>query len=56
MTRRDFPGGPAVQNPPAMAGNSGSIPDLGTEVPHALGQLNPNATTPELACPRAQAP
>ena len=26
---RDFPGGTVVKNPPANAGDTGSIPDLG---------------------------
>ena len=26
---RDFPGGPVVKNPPANAGDTGSIPGLG---------------------------
>ena len=32
-THRDFPGGPAVKNPPAEAGNTNSI--LGPGGPHA---------------------
>ena len=32
-THRDIPGGPAVKNPPAKAGNTGSI--LGPGGPHA---------------------
>ena len=31
---RDFPSGPAVKNPPANAGYVGSIPGLGTKIPH----------------------
>ena len=27
--KRDFPGGPVVKNPPANAGGTSSIPDLG---------------------------
>ena len=27
--KRDFPGGPVVQNPPANAGDTGLIPGLG---------------------------
>ena len=27
--KSDFPGGPVVKNPPANAGDTGSIPDLG---------------------------
>ena len=45
---RDFPGGPVVKNPPSIAGDTGSIPGWGTEIPHALGQLSPHATTIEL--------
>jgi len=29
MIKRDFPGDPVVKNPPANAGNTGSIPDPG---------------------------
>ena len=43
----DFPGGPVVKNPPTNAGNVGSIPGPGTEIPRVTGQLSPCATTPE---------
>ena len=33
----DFPGGLAVKGPPSNAGGVGSIPGLGTKLPHALG-------------------
>ena len=36
---RNFPGGPVVKNPPANAGNTGSIPGQRTKIPHTLGQL-----------------
>ena len=36
---RDFPGGPVVENLPSNAGNVGLIPDGGTRIPHAVGQL-----------------
>ena len=36
---RDFPGGPAVENLPSNAGDVGLIPDRGTKIPHAAGQL-----------------
>ena len=36
-TERDFPGGPAVKNQPANAGDSCSIPHRGTIISHALG-------------------
>ena len=35
-----FPGGP-FKNLPANAGNVGLIPDQGTKIPHASGQLSP---------------
>ena len=43
----DFPGGPAVKNLPCNAGDAGSIPDRGTKVPHAVGQLSLRATNSE---------
>ena len=40
-----------VKNLPANAGDMGSIPDWGTKIPHATGQLSPPpATTTEPAC------
>ena len=45
----DFPGGPVVKNPPSNAGDAGSIPGWGTEIPHTTGQLSPRATTTEPA-------
>ena len=59
----DFPGGPVVKNPPAKAGDIGSIPTPGS--PHAGEQLSPCsrvrepqlmspwATTTEARMPRA---
>ena len=38
-----------VKNPPYNAGDSGSIPDQGPKIPHAVGQLSPRATTTEPA-------
>ena len=37
----DFPGGPAVKNPPCNAGDVDSIPGPGTRIPHATRQLSP---------------
>ena len=34
-----------VKNPPCNAGNTGSIPDWGTKIPHAAEQLSPHTTT-----------
>ena len=45
--RGDFPGGPVVKNLPSNAGDAGSIPGQGTNIPHAAGQLSPHATTRE---------
>ena len=38
-----------VKNPPFNAGNLGSIPALGSKVPHASVQLSPGAVTTEPA-------
>ena len=45
----DFPGGPAVKNPPSNAGGAGLTPGQGTKVPHATGQLSLHAAIPEPA-------
>ena len=45
----DFPGSPVVKILPSNAGDSGSIPVLGTKIPHGAGQLSPWATTSELS-------
>ena len=36
----DFPGDPAVKNPPSNVGDSGLIPAPGSKIPHALRQLS----------------
>ena len=41
---------------PTNAGDVDLIPGLGTKIPHAAGQLNPCAITPEAHMPRACAP
>ena len=38
-----------VKNPPFNAGDAGSIPGQGTELPHAAGQLSLHTTTREPA-------
>ena len=43
ITPRDVPGGPVVKNPPSNAGDTGSIPALGTKIPHASEQLTLHA-------------
>ena len=35
----DFLGGPFLKNPPPKAGDMGLVPDLGTKILHASGQL-----------------
>ena len=42
VRERDFPGGPGVKNPPANAGDTGPIPDLGR--PHMPKSKKPQAT------------
>ena len=42
---RDFPGGPVAKNLPSSAGDTGSIPGLGSKIPLALEQLTLCATT-----------
>ena len=51
----DFPGGPVVKNLPYNAGDTGSLPDQGTKIPHAAGQLSHNywARAPKLESPHA---
>ena len=34
-----------VKNPASNARDTGSIPGLGTKIPHAIEQLSPHATT-----------
>ena len=60
--KKGFPGGAVVENPPANAGDMGSIPGLGgshvlwinwARVPQLL---SPHATTTEARTPRTRAP
>ena len=44
-----FPGGLVVKNLPTNAGDTRSIPGQRTKIPHAMGQLSPQATTREAA-------
>ena len=46
---RNFSGVSVVKNLPANAGHMGSIPGLGTKIPHIVRQLSLCATTTE-AC------
>ena len=41
---------------PSNAGDIGSIPGWGTDIPHAMGQLSTCAATPEPICCRAHIP
>lgn len=52
--QRGFPGGPRIKNPPCNAGDSGSIPGLGTQIPHAAGPLSPHATTTRVQAPQLE--
>ena len=36
-----------VKNPPASAGDWGSMPGWGIRIPHAMGQLSPRVATIE---------
>ena len=45
---RNFLGGPVVKNLYSSAGDMGSIPDLGTGIPHAAEKPSPRATTTDL--------
>ena len=40
MRMADFPGGPAAGSPPANVRDTGSIPGLGTKIPHASGKVS----------------
>ena len=57
-----FPGGAVVENPPANAGDTGSIPGLGrshilrSNQARAPQLLSQRATTIEAHAPRARAP
>ena len=44
---QDFPGGPVVKNPPANAGDTGSIPGQESKVPQATRHLGPLTTATE---------
>ena len=39
-----------VKNSPCSTGDAGLIPDQGTKIPHAAGQLSPLTATSGLAC------
>ena len=45
-----------VKNPPVNAGDMGSIPDPGTKIPHASGQLSLSPKTREPAIPQLLSP
>ena len=45
---RDFPGGPVVKNLPSNAADKGLTPGQGTQIPHAVGLLNPLQLCPAL--------
>ena len=45
MHTGDFPGSPVIKNPASTARDKGLIPDQGTKIPHATGQLSLKAET-----------
>ena len=45
MHTGDFPGSPVIKNPASTARDKGLIPDQGTKIPHATGQLSLRAET-----------
>ena len=45
---RGIPWWSSGKNLPSSAGDMGSIPGRGTKISHAVGQLSPHTTTPEL--------
>ena len=49
---RDFPSDLVVKNSPPNAGKAGSVTAQGTNIPHAVGQLNPQAATKRVAVPQ----
>ena len=53
---RDFPGCPVVKNPPCNAGDTGSVPGRGAEIPYATGQLSLQTSTTEPESSRASEP
>ena len=59
MRERGFPHGTVVKNPPANAGDRGSIPGTGRSQCHRVTKpmshtlLSPRATTTEACAPRA---
>ena len=46
--KQELPAGPVVKNPPANAGDTGSV--LVQEGPHAAGRLSPRTTATETTC------
>lgn len=47
MTAEDFPSGPVVKNAPCNAGDTGSAPDQGANIPHGAEQLSQHTTITE---------
>ena len=45
----DVPGGPVFKSPPVNSGVRPLIRYLRTEIPHAMEQISPHATTADLA-------
>ena len=47
---RDLPRGPVVKNPTCNAGDAGSIPGQGTQIPHAIELLSLHTTARQSMC------
>ena len=48
----DFPGGLVIKNSATSGRKAGSVTAQGTNIPHAVGQLNPQAATKRVAVPQ----
>ena len=53
---RDFSGGSVIKNLPSNAGDEGSIPGRGTEIPHTTVKLSQHTITTGPTCSRARVP
>ena len=52
----DFPGGPVVEIQPSGSGDSGSIPDQGTKIPHAVQPIKKKKFLKERGSPEIVSP
>ena len=54
VPKRDFRGGPVVEDLSCNTGDTSSIPGRGTKIPHAAGQFSLCATSAEPATPQRE--